>query len=119
MASAARAAPAQAPLRAALLAYFTLLEREQQLLTHPDAEALQAVAIEKQALHNQIQALAAPATTQQDPALRELVQRTHALNLTNARLVALQRNSCESRLHILRGVDPATSLYRANGYLGR
>jgi flagellar biosynthesis/type III secretory pathway chaperone len=82
-------------------------------------EALEAIAGEKQPLLDQIQALADPRTTQQDLALRELVQRTHHLNLTNARLLALQRNSCDSRLNILRGVNPATSLYRANGYLGQ
>lgn len=119
MASAARGAPERPQAHATLLAFIALLEREQHLLTQPQAEALEALATEKQPLLNQIQALADARTMSNDQPLRELLQRAHALNASNARLLTLQRSSCDVRLNLLRGVDPATALYRANGYLGQ
>lgn len=119
MASTTRGAPERPQAHAALLAFIALLEREQQLLIQPHAEALETLAGEKQPLLNQIQALADARTVSNDRPLREMLQRAHALNAANARLLTLQRASCDSRLGLLRGIDPATALYGASGHLGQ
>lgn len=117
---AARPAAAAAGMtpRAALDAIIALLEREQSLLVQPDADALQSLAAQKQALLNQMQAAGcnAPAAAR-DPALRALTMRAQQLNAGNAKLLALQRTSSEGRLQLLRGGQASGALYRANGYL--
>lgn len=105
--------------RAALTAIIELLEREQQLLARPQADALEAIAVQKRTLLNQLEVPARGAQAlRDDPALRALVMHAQQLNAANARLLALHRNSCESRLQLLRGGESASTLYRANGYLG-
>lgn len=104
--------------RAALGALVALLEHEQSLLVEPDADALQALAAQKQVLLNRVQATGCGAqATAADPALRILATRAQRLNAINAKLLAMHRTSCESRLQVLRGGPSAGALYRANGYL--
>ncbi len=111
-------------LRETIIAIIALLEREQQLLAQPQADALETIAGQKQALLNRIQTDAPGRGAQsvqsalKDPALRALAARAQQLNAANARLLALHRTACESRLHLLRGGSSANALYRANGYLG-
>jgi flagellar biosynthesis/type III secretory pathway chaperone len=115
-------APPQAAVaapHAAIIALIALLEREQQLLVQPQAEALEIIAAQKQALLKQIALPPGDAhTVRQDPVLRALAARGQLLNAANARMLALHRGCCESRLHLLRGAQSANALYRANGYFG-
>ena len=100
-------------------AFIALLEREQQILARPQADALEAIAGQKQVLLDQLALAGRGAPTgQRDPVLRALAARARQLNATNARLLALHRNVCDSRLQVLRGTPSAPSLYRANGLLG-
>jgi flagellar biosynthesis/type III secretory pathway chaperone len=89
------------------------------VLAQPHADTLEAIAGRKQALLNQVQKPGAgtPATFE-DPALRALAARALRLNAANARLLALHRAACESRLQLLRGGQSPNALYRASGYLG-
>lgn len=105
--------------RAVLAAFITLLEREQLLLARPQADALQAVAVEKQALLKQMELPGNPArAARQDPMVQALAARAQQLNAANARILALHRASCESRLQVLRGGQSSNTLYSASGYLG-
>jgi flagellar biosynthesis/type III secretory pathway chaperone len=102
-----------------MVAFIALLERERQLLVQPQIDALEVMAGQKQALLNQMaMASGAEHAGRQDPALHALAARAQQLNAANARLLALHRASCESRLHLLRGGPTADSLYRANGFPG-
>jgi flagellar biosynthesis/type III secretory pathway chaperone len=113
------AAPEYNAPHAAIAAFIALLEREQQVLAQPQADALEAIAGQKQALLNQMQAAGVSARAGlEDPALRALAARAQRLNGANARLLALHRAACESRLQLLRGGQSANALYRASGYLG-
>ncbi len=115
MLKAQKAAAADSAACTAIIAFIALLEHEQQLLVQPQADALEAVAGQKQAL---LQQMAMPTgAARQAPTLLALVARAQQLNSANARLLALHRASCESRLHLLRGGQSANALYRANGYL--
>jgi len=106
---------------ALMRAFIALLEREQQLLAQPQAEALQAIAAEKQALAQKLHACstrcARTVGAPVDAEMSVLTKRARALNTINAKLLAMQRSCCESRLNLLRGRDAADTLYRANGYL--
>jgi flagellar biosynthesis/type III secretory pathway chaperone len=117
----ARPASCRAP-RDAMLAFIDLLEREQQALAQPHADALEAIAGEKQVLAREFHALgqskSAAAAFKADPDMRRMVQRAQLLNEANAKLLTLQRNFCDSRLQLLRGVEQSGALYSANGYLG-
>ncbi len=114
-----RATTVEANPRAVLAAFITLLEREQQLLARPQADALQAMAIEKQTLLKQMEIPGSTARAAvQDPMVKALAARAHQLNAANARLLALHRTSCESRLQALRGGQSSNTLYSASGYLG-
>jgi flagellar biosynthesis/type III secretory pathway chaperone len=105
--------------RAALTAVIALLEHEQQLLAQPQADALAAVAAQKQVLLQQMEAsVHSSRGALNDPAVRALTVRAQRLNATNARLLALHRTCCESRLHRLRGTQATHTLYGASGYLG-
>lgn len=105
--------------QAALGAFIALLEREQQLLARPQADALEAIAAEKQVLLEQLDPRGRSVqNARQDPALRALAARARHLNATNARMLALHRNACDCRLQVLRGGASTPPLYRANGLLG-
>lgn len=105
--------------RAAIDAVIALLEQEQQLLAQPQADALEAVTARKQALLQQMEtSVRAAAGTLKDPALHALATRAQQLNATNAKLLALHRTCCESRLQQLRGAQSPQALYSASGYLG-
>jgi flagellar biosynthesis/type III secretory pathway chaperone len=105
--------------RTAITAVIALLEHEQQLLAQPQADALAAVAAQKQALLQQMEAsVFATRGALNDPAVRALVRHAQRLNATNARLLALHRTCCENRLHQLRGTQSSHALYSASGYLG-
>lgn len=113
------AATADNAPHAAITEFIALLEREQHILARPQADALEAIATQKQVLLDQLDPrgrgiLAA----RQDPALRALVARARHLNAANARLLAIHRNACDNRLQVLRGGPSTNTLYRANGLLG-
>jgi flagellar biosynthesis/type III secretory pathway chaperone len=110
---------AAADPHAALTAFIVLLEREQQLLAQPQADALEGIAGEKQALLKQMEIPGRNARAAlQDPALHALATHAQHLNAANARMLALHRASCERRLQLLRGGPSANTLYSATGYLG-
>lgn len=105
--------------REAITAFIALLEREQQVLAQPQADALEAIANEKQVL---LKALPAPGARSaggtdyaQDPGMRALVERAQQLNHMNARLLNMQRTFCDSRLRLLQGGNAGNGLYHANG----
>jgi len=105
--------------RVAITALISLLEREQQLLAQPQADALETITEQKHALLKQWDVPnRSTCAAAHDPALRALVAHARQLNAANAKLLALHRASCESRLQLLRGGPSATTLYHANGYLG-
>ncbi len=115
------ATTADNPLPAAIVAFIALLEREQHILARPHVDALEAITAEKQVLLEHIDQRGRSAQNAlQDPALRALAVRARHLNAANARLLALHRNVCDSRLQVLRGGPSAQThtLYRANGLLG-
>lgn len=107
--------------REAITAFIALLEREQQVLAQPQAEALETIALEKQAL---LKALQSPDTRSsatgksghaQDAGMLALVERAQHLNQMNARLLNMQRTFCDSRLRLLQGGRTGNDLYHANG----
>lgn len=105
--------------RAAITAVIALLEHEQQVLTQPQADALETIAAQKQTLLQQMETSVRAATgALKDPALLALAIRAQQLNATNAKLLALHRTCCESRLQQLRGTQSPQALYSASGYLG-
>jgi flagellar biosynthesis/type III secretory pathway chaperone len=111
--------------REAIRAFIALLEHECAALTQPQAAAhadgLEAIADAKQSLTRVLQALCAhagQAELKADREFRSMVERARQLNDGNARLLAMQRGFCDSRLHLLRGSD-SNATYLANGYLGR
>jgi flagellar biosynthesis/type III secretory pathway chaperone len=115
---------AHATPRAAIVAFIALLEREQRLLAQPQADALEALSVEKQRLLAQIDTLyrgasaAGARAAPPDATTRVLAAQAQQLNAINARLLALHRNACESRLRVLRSNTAGTLLYSASGYLG-
>lgn len=119
--------PAAAPdgnsRRDTVLALLALLEREQQALHAPDADALAVIAREKELLCQALQPpraharAAASRAPSDDAETRALLQRAYQLNTSNATLLAMHRASCESRLRLLRGGSGAATVYHANGYL--
>jgi flagellar biosynthesis/type III secretory pathway chaperone len=105
--------------REAITAFIALLEREQLVLAQPQAEALEAIAVEKQALLTALQSPAARAVSgsspAQDASMRALVERAQHLNQMNSRLLNMQRTFCDSRLRLLQGGNAGDGLYHANG----
>lgn len=115
---------ARANVRDAIMQFIVLLEREQQTLAQPQADALDAITQQKQMLAEKLRTLDHGASTAanrilvHDVELTQLAERAQALNTANARLLTLHRNSCENRLRLLRGGEQGNALYSASGYLG-
>lgn len=111
--------------RDGLTALVALLEREQQELANPRVESLEAIAREKHVLVNALydawgkRSVDATPVPQGEAEIPGLARRAQRLNKSNASLLAMHRSCCESRLGVLRGVDPGhnLALYSANGYL--
>ena len=109
--------------------FIALLVREQDALVAPVPDQLEAIALEKQALVDEMMALRSrrpagkPGQLDQAPAhIAERLRRVgkaaaeaKRLNDTNTRLLSLHMQACISRIQVLRGCARMDNVYHANG----